>query len=323
MHEPTFRQAISHSWQLVFKKKSLWIFGFLSALLGQWGLSDFMGLIYKTTNEGFNLWNPSFIFDFFRAWNWHKVSVILLILWLFGILLLIIISLIFVAVSARGAIISYAIHWYKKGKVIPLHEAWNNGVFSFFPLLSVTFVGRILQFFIACLFSLISFRIIQDNTLGQNLLVILLATISIFLALLIEATVIYTSGYLMLEKKSIKKSLVKGWNLLSHHLMVSLELGLVLMLFTVLLVGVLVYGSFIAFLPSLVLLLVAGFTGLKFLIAFAIYSGLAFYIGLVLVFAGIFNAFITCAWMYLFMKMHHEGVVSRSIHFFKNFFNIS
>jgi hypothetical protein len=323
MHEPTFRQAISHSWQLVIQKKSLWIFGLLSAAIGQWGLSDFMGLVYKTANEGFRIWNLGIVIDFFRAWNWHKVSVILLMLWLLGIILLIIVSLVFVAVSARGAVIAYAIHWYKTEKIMPLHEAWNKGMTRFFPIFTVTIAGRFLQILIAFLFSLISVRIIEDNTVRENLLIILSATVAIFLALLIEATVIYTSGYLILEKKGTVQSLKKGWGLLSHHLMVSLELGLILMLFTALLLGILVYGSFVAFLPSLVILVVAGFTGFKFLIGLAVYSGLAFYSALVLVTAGIFNAFVTCAWMYLFMKMHHEGVVSRSVHFLKKLFKIS
>jgi hypothetical protein len=69
--------------------------------------------------------------------------------------------------------------------------------------------------------------------------------------------------------------------------------------------------------------IVAGFSGLKFLVGFGIYTGVALYSALVLVVAGVFNAFVTCAWVYLFMKMHHEGVVSRVIHFLKNLFRRS
>jgi integral membrane sensor domain MASE1 len=32
---------------------------------------------------------------------------------------------------------------------------------------------------------------------------------------------------------------------------------------------------------------------------------------------GILNAFVTSAWMYLFMKMDHEGVGSKILHWFK------
>jgi hypothetical protein len=138
--------------------------------------------------------------------------------------------------------------------------------------------------------------------------------------LLIEAVSIFSSGYLMFEKKSLVKSVQKGWSLFLDHVLVSFELGVVLMLLSAILLGVIIYGSFVAFLPSLVMWLIAGLSGMNFLIGFGIYSGVVLYIALVLVLAGIFNAFVTCSWMYLFMKMHHEGVVSRVIHFFQHLF---
>ncbi len=320
MHEPTFRQALFSSWQLVSRKKSLWIFGLLSALLGQWGLSDFVGAFYREASNGFAPWRMNMLINLVQAWNWHRVSVILLVLWLLGILLLLVASIIFVAVCSRGALIAYAIHWYKKESVLPLHEAWNKGVKIFYPLLIVTVVGRGLQLILMGLFSFVALRLIDSNFFGQEFLILFVATISLFLVLVVEAISIFTSGYLLLENKNIQRSFFKGWNLFSHHLMVSLELGIVLMFFTVIFLGVVIYGSFAAFLPSLAMWVIAGITGFNTLIAFGMYSGMVLYCVLVLVSAGIFNAFVTCSWMYIFMKMHHEGVASRVVHFLKNIF---
>jgi len=323
MHEPTFRQALSRSWQLVTHKKSLWIFGLLSALIGQMGMSDFVGMLYKTSSENFKPYNFSLILEFFRTFNWHQVSVILLMLWLFGIILLLFVAVIFVATSARGAIIAYAIDWYKKDSVLPLSDAWNKGVQRFLPLLTITVVGRGLQIILIYLFSFIAVRLIQSDTLLSSLLFVLVGGVSLFAALLIEAVSIYSSGYLMLEKKSLQVAVKNGWRLFLNHLVVSLELGLVLVFTSAIFLGIIVYGSFAAFLPSLLMWIVAGFTGFQFLIGFGIYTGVVLYIALVLIVAGIYNAFITSSWMYLFMKMHHEGVVSRVIHFFKNLFRRS
>ncbi len=323
MQEPTFRQALSRSWQLVAHKKSLWIFGLLSALIGQMGLSDFVGMLYKTSNENFKPYNFSLLFSFVNSFNWHQVSVILLMLWLIGIFLLLFIAVIFIATSARGAIIAYAIHWYKKDSILPLEDAWNKGVKNVLPLLSVTVMGRGLQLAIIYLFSVLALKLVQIGTLSSSLLFILVGGISLFAALVVEAVSIYTSGYLMLENKSLKKSLINGWNLFLSHLVVSLELGLVLVLTSAIFLGIIVYGSFAAFLPSMLMWIVAGVTGFKFLIGFGIYTGVVLYVALVLVVAGIYNAFVTCSWMFLFMKMHHEGVASRVIHFFKNLFRRS
>lgn len=320
MHEPTFREALSHSWQLVIRKKSLWIFGLLSAFLGQWGLSDFIGNLYRVANEGFSPWNLSFVLDFFHAWNWHKVSVILLFLWLLGLVLLVLISVIFIAVCSRGAIIAYAQNWYKKGKFLPLNEAWNRGVAKFVPLLGVVAVSRVLQFITICLVTVVSFWLLRVDSFSHSILIVLTSAVGILCALTIESVSIFTSGYIVMENKNPWKSLRNGWELFIEHTMVSFELGIVLMLLTVLLLGVIIYGSFIAFIPAVLLWLVAGFSGWQFLIGFGMSVGVSLYIVLIMLAAGIFNAYVSCAWMYLFMKMHHEGVSSRTINFFKTLF---
>lgn len=322
MHEPTFRQALSHSWSLVKHKKSLWIFGLLSAVIGQWGLSDFFGALYNTARNNYYAFDWAGMALYFNIWNWHKVSVVLLVLWLFGLILLLALSLIFVAVSARGAIISYAIQYYKTGKILSLHDAWNKGVKKFFPLLVVTAVSRVLQLLDLGLFGMVARQILRHNSTGWSLLFVLIALLSVFIALIIEATSIYASGYLLLENKNIQKSLQKGWELFSDHLLVSLELAVVLVLFNVLFLGAVIYGSFAAFIPSLIMWMVSGFTGLGFLVSFGLYTGMTLYAALVMVLAGIFNAFVTCAWVYLFMKMHHEGVLSRTAIFFKKLFRL-
>ncbi len=322
MHEPTFRQALSHSWTLVKQKKSLWIFGLLSAVIGQWGLSDFLGAFYRTAKNGFYFFNQQTFSSFYLGLDWHKLVVILLSLWLLGIILLLAISLVFVATGARGAIISYAIHYYKTGKVLALHDAWHKGVKKFGALLSVTVLSRFFQVVDLGLFSILARMILRNDNFASSFLVVMVAALAILIALLLEATAIYASGYILLENKSIKESLKKGWALLSDHLLVSLELGLVLVLLNVLFLGVAVYGSFVAFVPSLVVWIIAGLTGFNALVAFGMYTGMVLYTAIILVAAGIFNAFVTCAWVYLFMKMHHEGLPSRTIIFLKKFFRM-
>ncbi len=323
MHEPTFRQALSHSWTLVKHKKSLWIFGLLSAVIGQWGLSDFFGAFYRTVQNGFYLFNKEEYSGLYLDMNWHKISVVLLTLWLLGIILLLALSLIFVATGSRGAVISYAIHYYKTGKILPLHEAWNKGIKKFGGLLSITVVSRFLQLVDLGLFAVISRMILKHDGLIWSLAVVLVAAVSILIALLFEATAIYASGYVLLENKNFKQSLQKGWALLSEHLLVSLELGLVLVFLNVFFLGVAIYGSFVAFVPSLIVWIIAGLTGFNGLVIFGMYSGMALYAAIILIAAGIFNAYVTCAWVYLFMKMHHEGVASRTIIFLKKFFRLS
>jgi hypothetical protein len=323
MHEPTFRQALSRSWQLVAQKKSLWIFGILSALIGQMGLSDFVGMMYKTTTNGFRPFSFELFFNYLKISNWHQVSIVLLTLWLLGIILLLVMAVVFIAVCSRGAIIAYAIHWYKKDKILSLTDAWNKGVQKFFPMLVVTLVSRFFQMLVIWLFALAAFRLVQGNNLTSNLALIFVAGIALFLALVIESISIYSSGYLILENKDLRISVKKGLELFLAHVMVSLELGIILMLCSAVVLGIIAWGSFFAFFPSLILWLIAGFTSFKFLIGLGIYTGISLYVAFVLIVAGIFNAFVTCSWIYLFMKMHHDGLVSRVVHFIQHLFRKS
>jgi hypothetical protein len=227
-----------------------------------------------------------------------------------------------VAAVARGALISYAIYYYKTGKILSLNEAWHKGAKKVFPVLGITITGRLLQLLDLWLFSEVAQVILRYTTFGYSLLFVLVSIMAIFLALVVEAISIYASGYLLLDGQSLKKSLQKGMDLLVNHLMVSLELGLVLVAFNALFLGAVVYGSFAVFVPSVIMWLLAGLTGFNSLIAFGMYTGNILYAIFVLVLAVIFNAFVTCSWVYLFMKMHHEGVLSRIGIYFKKFFKL-
>lgn len=295
----------------------------MSAVIGQWGLSDFLGAFYRTVNNGFYFFDHTQFSNLYFGSNWSKLTVILLSLWLLGIILLIVFGLIFVAVGARGAIVSYAIHYYKTGKILSLHDAWNKGIKKFGSLLAISLLSRSVQMIELGIFAVLARSVLRFDGILSSFGVILLAALSIFLALLIEATAIYASGYALLGAKSFTQSIKKGWDLLSEHLLVSLELGLVLVLFNAFFLGAAVYGSFVAFVPSLIVWIVAGFTGLNGLIAFGMYTGMALYAAIILVLSGIFNAFVTCSWVYLLMKMHHEGVVSRTFILLKKFFRLS
>lgn len=323
MSEPTLREGLRRSWQLVSQKKSLWIFGILSALIGQWGLSDFVGVLYRSAKNGFQPWDFSWISDILGAFNFSKVSVFLLSIWLLAIILLLIVSLIFIAVSARGAIIAYSVHWYKKDKILSLANAWDKGVEKFVPLLVITFLGRLSQMIIIFGFSYLALWLVRVDSFSRSFLVVVAATVALLFALIIEAVSIYSSSYVILENKKLEVAIKKGLNLFLEHVMVTLELGIILMVLSFVLVGLIIYGSFLAFIPSIIVWLLAGVTGFKFLIGFGMGTGVFLYVAFVLIVGGIFNAFVTSAWVYMFMKMHHEGVLSKVVTFFEKIFRIA
>jgi hypothetical protein len=315
MHAPTFRRALLASWDLVRHKKSLWIFGLLSAVLGNWGISEFLGRMnfafHGEKAYDFTSWFSGLYFE----GNWNNITAVLLSIWLVGILVALGLVAVFIAVSSRGAIMAYAVHWYKKEAVIPLAEAWHTGVRHFWQILAFSVFGKILQSAVimcsACLFIWLRMQYGFAWSLAQ-VGVLLFALI---LVLVIEATSIYSAGYAMIRRRNFFKSLKDGFNLFREHKLVSLELGIVLALCSLLLVGAIIFVSYIALAVSVLIWIAAGFSSSNFLFGLGMVVGAILLTLLVIICAGIFNAFNTCSWMYLFMKMHHEGVLSRTLHY--------
>ena len=91
------------------------------------------------------------------------------------------------------------------------------------------------------------------------------------------------------------------------------------MLFNLLLVAAIAVAGFFAFVPAILIWFAAGITNTVILAAVGFFLGISLWVVLIVLLAGFFNAYTTSAWVFLFMKMHKEGINSRVIHFFKHF----
>lgn len=320
MREPTYRQALFNAWKIVWRHPPLWIFGLLSIFLGQWGLGDFLGQFNLVMNNNL-AWPPHFWVFFtktvdiinFNYFGW------LLLGWVGLIFLLIGLVIIFVTIVSRGALIFSAATDYKSRKA-SLAVAWHAGVKSFWTVLFLNIIGKLSQ---AVLILFLSYLFLSLYWSGSALAYFGLAlscAFVLFLSLLLESILIYSSNYAVIDGDKFGKAVGRGYELFASHVLVSLELGLILLLVNCLLMVLLVTGSFFIFLPSLLLIFIAGFSGLQILIFIATILGVILGIIFVVLLGSFFNAFTTSAWTYLFMKMHHEGVVSHLTHYFSKFF---
>lgn len=323
MREPTYRQALIHSWQLVWRNKTLWILGICAMVLGQWGLGDFIGQMNLFVEEGFSL--PPGIdktMSVLAAFNFDSITAGFLSLWFFILVALFIGAVIFVAVVSRGALIASASEWYYDRKHLPLKIAWREGVRNFGPLFTLVLINKLLQTTFVLAFVNFLVMAIAWNSMLFNFLAVVVFWLAFFFILILEAVTIYSSCYLVLERVWIGKAIKQGWNLFKHHVMVSLELGVLLALLSLVLFVFLSVSSIAVLIPFLALWLIAGFSGWYVLITVGLILATALFVLIAIVAGGIFSAFNTSAWVYLFMKMHHEGIFSRVVHHLKSWLNI-
>lgn len=320
MREPTYRQTLEYAWALVWENKILWILGLLAIFLGQLGFSDVFGRIWSIFDaslmrQGVSL-APLLTIDLSGGiWN------ILGVIWLAVICLPIIVLLVFLATASQGSLIVYAAQWFKTGKHQTLAKPWKLSLKHFWSILIVNIARQVLLFLLLLAFTASVNYFIESQTPGQGFVFALLAVVVLFASLVISAVSIYTLCYIVLDGKGLAKSLAKAWALFSEHLLVSLEVGALLMLLTFLLIVAVVAGSFFAFLPAALIWVVGGITNLVVLAAVGLVLGIFFLLLFMALAAGFFNAFTISAWVFLFLKMHKEGVPSRTIHFFKYMFS--
>ncbi len=322
MREPTYRDALSHGWHLLIHHKILWIFGLFSALLGQMGVLEIFSRVIVTIKyytyypvvTHFPLLAEAFA-SALGKWNLsvdHKVW----LLWLGCILLGFALLFVFVAVVTHGALIHYVAQYLRGKEKLQSHEGWHAGVKHFWSLLSLQILKKLVIGILVLFVGGTTYNSIVNPSVFQTGFFIFSVLISLCIGSVVSLLVTYASGYVMVENMHVKNALSFAVNLLKSHKLVSIEVA-------VLMLGVNVLVALVAIIFMVLFKLQIAFVAM---IALATNS-LAFWsIGntfsalilttLIIALASFITVYSTSTWMYLFMKMHHQGIVPRVKLFF-------
>lgn len=311
MSEPRYSEAISKAWQLVWHNKVLWIFGLLSLLLGQFGLNNFIGQLAA-------LGSASDVTDA-PWWSWPatwpmihigSAADALIFSWILVIVVAIFVLFIVAAVLSQGALIVAAADYFKNSTRPNVHKAWRKGVRHFWRLLALNVAQKVVLAGILVGVVMITRAINAESFLGFMGVVIVLG-VATLLALAVSTVTMYAAGYVVEFEQSFFSALWHGAQLFDGHLLVSLELSILLLLCNALLIGAIVIGSFVVVVPAAILWVTAGLTGHLGLLSVGFVITFFLFLLIVVLAGALFNAFTTSAWMFLFMRMHHQGLKSR------------
>lgn len=320
MHEPTYRQALKEAWQLVYKNTSLWLLGLLSVLFaGSFGMGNFLAQLMVTmSTDARGVW---FARLYLPTLPHPDLSVIIGLIWLIGIMLVVAIAVIFVSVTAKTALLIAMADYYKNKTIPKLGKIWNSGLRYFWKILTVEILRKVALAVIGLVFGVIWYVLPSDISQWSFLLDTIMLIFAVFLSWIISAVSIYASGYTVIDGKSLISAYKRGWQMLHEHLLVSLEISLVLTILDMLLIVFFAVIFSFAFFPALFIWLFAGAVGNAALALFGAMFGMVVLLFIIALFGAFYNTFYTSVWMYLFMKMHHEGIISRIIHHVGKFFN--
>ena len=317
MHEPTYRQAISNSWKLVWHHKYLWFFGMFATLLGQMGLMELFGKM-SFTSIGDMVGGESWWLLLFRGLSNVSLSVAgwTWLAWLVVFSVGVMIILLFVSVSSQGVLIHASAEWAKKEKVPEISKSWHKGTSHFWSLLLINLFKKLVIGILASSFGIFIIKSFMAPTSSGDLFLFLLLFIVVaIVGMIVSFLAIYTAGYVVVENYPLTWAFPAAWKMFVKHWLVSVEAGLIILCLNILLSIVAVFGLLIVGIPTYLTWFITTFGGGN-TFWFLLSSMMPLLFVILIVWLGsVFTAFTTSIWTYLFMKMHKGGLVSRVLHF--------
>lgn len=319
MHEPTYRQAISHSWKLAWHHKSLWFFGFLAAFLGQMGVTEILGkMTFPAT-------------DLTIKWHWYFWAVLKSLsnvslslsgwVWL-GWLLLVIFALSFLIVAlsviSQGTLIHASAQWAKNEKLPDVEKSWHAGSAHFWRLLFLNILRKVVIALLVCFMCWVVWQSVLFAETAWSLLLVLLAfVLAALVGMFVSFLCIYIAGYVVVENYPLSWALPAAWRMFCKHWLVSFEVGLIVLGLNVLISLVAILGLLVLSIPTFLTWFVTMLAGNSILWFLGSVISPFLFVVFIVWLGSVFTVFNTSVWTYLFMKMHKVGIVSRIAHIFR------
>lgn len=314
---------LKKAWQITWQNKFLWLFGLLTALIGN-------GSIYEILVRGFTkigetslalehiTWTRIFLLltDIKEFLAENQLAMFFFSLLLFSCLALFVL-VIWLAIVARGALLASIAKINKKEK-INLSEGWALGKKFFWQILGINILARSLIFAFLLVITIPTLLFLKETSgaMWQNLLLYLLTfVLFIALALIISLLNIYASAFVVIKNCKFFEAIQKSWNLFVKNWLVSLEMGLILFL--------------ISFCAGLLFLILSGLLAIPFILLFVAFYYLNFQSALIvislfailawlclLILTGAFlSAFQFSSWTLLFINLNKKKIFSKLMRF--------
>jgi hypothetical protein len=314
-----YKKALQASWDLAWYHKSLWIFGLFAAFLGQMGLMEIFSKVgvIGTRNGFLPAWfySPD-LTNFETVVNSLAFSMEgwLLLVWMAVLFGGIAIVFLFVSVASQGALIDSAAQFIKKEDLPDASTAWHAGTNHFWRLLAVQLIKKVTIFSLAVIVGFTTYNAAFSATFGDQALFIVLLVSAILIGMVISFLTLYASCYVVVEEVSLSEAITAAAELFIEHWLVSIEIGVTILAINLLLALGVFSSLYILFVPTLMLWTVAAAASSSAFYYLGIIAATLLFVLFVAFILSVFKVFTTSAWTYLFMKMHHHGIVSRILH---------
>ncbi len=318
--EPTYKQAWHHAWRILVEHKILWPLGLFATFLGQMGLVEivskfFVALQQGTAHESWGNLPAIFMSDFsFLASIRVPANALILSAWLWVILIGIALVFLFVSLVSQAALVYVTGQKLKAKTVVDVGRAWHVGVGHFWKLLSVHILRKFVIITLTILISQATVAALLHSSAISTLALIVILCISLVLGFILSCLSIYTIGYIVIEEYGFFAAIKAAWILFKEHILVSLEVGCVVLLANFVVAILACVGAAIFLSPLLLSFLFYSIITNPYLWFAVSASGIFCCIVYLVALGSFFTVLTTSVWTYLFSRMHSHGIESRIVH---------
>ena len=159
-----------------------------------------------------------------------------------------------------------------------------------------------------------AYNSLKDFTLGNALAFLATFILASVIGLALSFLAMYAAGYVVVEEYPLGPAISAAWRLFLDHWLVSVEVGLLVLLFNGLLAVLALAGIMVFFFPAVLIWFLAVVANNPYLFTLGFVIAIVLFVAYIMLLASFFTVFTTAVWTHLFMKMHKVGVKSRVLH---------
>lgn len=322
-HQPIYREVLGKAWELTWRHKRLWLFGFFATFLQTSGVVE---IVFRAMNripqEGWNLVTfsqnayPGAAFvtalSIFRDGGGQLTPMGGLII--LGFVAAIIVFLWFVSSSAGSLI--WSVH--QAGRKAPsIEKSFMEGRKSGWRIAGLIVLSKLV---LAALFLLISLPLLlvfQSTTTSHVLLYMILFLIFFPIVLVVSFMTIYALCAVALDKKHFFPAIEESWYLFRQHWLVSLETAVILFLVGIVGAAVMIITSYIISIPFFLLMTVSVLAGSKILFTSVVITALILVAMIVIVVGSMVTTFQLITWSLLYKRLQRAEAIPKLVRFLR------
>ena len=314
-----YRSILKNAWQILWKAKYLWFFGFFAALITNSGevnltvdnfsslseQSSFLSDLKVFYSEGAvgSVWNN--IENLFSNFTWMSLILVL-------VFLALMILVLWIAVVAQGGLISGSYKEYRK-QPSNFMTAFSVGKQNFWKILGVNVIGRVIiygiLFILGLPLGLIYLR--QTSSSAQALYIIIAFIILIPLAIIISFLMKYAAIAVINKKENIKSAIKTAWQMFIKNWIISIEVAILMFLISLVAAIAMIILTIVLIVPLSLMFYVFSVLQVGGILFVSVVISILIFVALVFLVAAALSTYQMTCWVLLFDKLDGNQVYSK------------